>query len=340
LDTKYARELIIFKESRGITVDMENLLGKRWYLSFMKRNKDKVRKGRGKIRDVKRHTWCTYDAFTDMYNCVYSTMHEIGICKRLPQPVMLDMKGNTVHESEMMFGRPTNYILEHPELMIFVDETGSNTCQVSDGHVGGQLFILPQDGSVKGMLGSLTDMHFTVLPFIAGTGEAVMCAIILRSEKAIEDIPLSWKYGIDITKSITTRDTVADNAIDIFINNSGVLTAMAGGPTCTFQGKEIPCFVCTSPKASISSRLLADMLSFIDSFIVFDRANGKKPFLLLDGHHSRMDLPFLDYIHDPDHEWACCIGVPYATHIWQVADSPQLNGSFKAELTKVKRRFF
>jgi hypothetical protein len=67
---------------------------------------------------------------------------------------------------------------------------------------------------------------------------------------------------------------------------------------------------------------------------------GKKHFLLLDGHHSRKDLPFLDYIHNDNHEWACCIGVIYATHIWQVADLPQLKGSFKTELTRAKRCFF
>ena len=32
-----------------------------------------------------------------------------------------------------------------------------------------------------------------------------------------------------------------------------------------------------------------------------------------------------------------CIGVPYGTHLWQVGDSPQLNGCFKLELTKEKR---
>jgi hypothetical protein len=274
-DTKYLRELISFKEARDILVDMDSLLGKRWYLSFMRRNKDKVRKGQLKIRDVKRHTWCTYNTFTDMYNCVYSTMHEIGICKYLPEPVMLDMKGNTIREAEKMFGRPINSILEHPEMMIFVDKTGSNTCQVSNGHVGGQLFILPKDGVVKGTLGSVTDIHFTVLPFNAGTGEADTCAIILKSEKAIEDIPLSWRYGTDITKSITSRDVLVDDIVDIFIQNSGTGTSMAGGPTCSFQGKEIPCFVCTLPEASSSSQLLADMLSFLDSFNVFDCTNGK-----------------------------------------------------------------
>jgi hypothetical protein len=335
--TDYSTKLITFKEKRGITVDLDNLIGKRWYLNFMRRNKDKVRKGRGKIRDAKRHTWCTHDAFEDMYNSVYTTMAEVGICKLLPDPVMLDINGNVVNEIEKMYGRPTNYLLQHPEMIVFVDETGSNTCQTIDGHVGGQLFILPKDGSSKGIVGSVTDMHFTVLPFISGTGEAIMCAIILKSEKPIEEIPLSWRYGIDITKSVHHHE---GEDIEIFIKNSGEGTAMAGGPSCSFRGKEIPCFVCTSPKASISSQLLADMLSFIDSFNIFDRSNGKKPFLLLDGHHSRMDLPFLDYIHNANHEWACCIGVPYATHIWQVADSPQLNGSFKTELTRAKRRFF
>jgi hypothetical protein len=31
--------------------------------------------------------------------------------------------------------------------------------------------------------------------------------------------------------------------------------------------------------------------------------------------------------------------VPYGTHIWQVADAPQLNGSFKIQLTKAKREY-
>jgi hypothetical protein len=333
----YVETLKLFKESRGIKVDESNVIGKRWYLNFMRRNKDKIRRGRGKIRDVKRHTWCTYDAFKDMYASVYATMEEIGICKHVPHPVMFDINGLKVDSIEKMYGRPTNYILENPEMMIFVDETGSNTCQVSDGHVGGQLFILPSDGSSKGIIGSVSDLHFTVLPFIAGTGEAVMCAVILKSEKSIEDTPLSWRYGIDVTKTLQHQ---SEDDIDMFLKNTGTGTAMAGGPTCYFRGKEIPCFVCTSPKASITSKLLADMLAFIDSYHIFDRSTGKKPFLLLDGHHSRMDLPFLDYIHGEGHEWACCIGVPYATHIWQVADSPQLNGLFKVELTKIKRKFF
>jgi hypothetical protein len=48
-----------------------------------------------------------------------------------------------------------------------------------------------------------------------------------------------------------------------------------------------------------------------------------------------MELPFLQYIHDNAHPWVVCIGIPYGTHLWQVADSSELNGVFKMGLTKI-----
>jgi hypothetical protein len=35
-----------------------------------------------------------------------------------------------------------------------------------------------------------------------------------------------------------------------------------------------------------------------------------------------------------------CIGVPYGTHIWQVADSSELNGAFKMDLTDAKKLIY
>jgi hypothetical protein len=61
--------------------------------------------------------------------------------------------------------------------------------------------------------------------------------------------------------------------------------------------------------------------------------------LLLDGHQSRMKLPFLEYINNPNHLCTVCLGVPYSTHIWQVGDAPQLNGYFKMALTKAKSKY-
>ena len=147
---------------------------------------------------------------------------------------------------------------------------------------------------------------------------------------------MTWKFGLDIRVSKLTGDNEAHD----FILNYGQGKSMPGGPRCLFKDKEIPCYVGSSPKASITSLMLADMLKTIDSFNVFDRTDGKKPFILLDGHHSRFELPFLDYVHHPDHEWNVCIGVPYGTHLWQVGDSEAQNGSFSIAITKAKQELY
>ena len=41
---------------------------------------------------------------------------------------------------------------------------------------------------------------------------------------------------------------------------------------------------------------------------------------------------------DKEQWWTVCIGVPYATHLWQVADSSEQNGCFKMALMKLKRQ--
>ena len=60
----------------------------------------------------------------------------------------------------------------------------------------------------------------------------------------------------------------------------------------------------------------------------------------MDGHQSRFDLNFLRYINDKDTEWAVCIGVPYGTALWQVADSSEQNGTYKMRLSAEKKKLF
>jgi hypothetical protein len=83
--------------------------------------------------------------------------------------------------------------------------------------------------------------------------------------------------------------------------------------------------------------MLADMLTRIDCVGVSAREqDGPMPFLLLNGHQ----IPFLDYIHDCRHDWVICISVPYGTHIWQVADTSEMNCAFELGITKAKKEFF
>jgi hypothetical protein len=177
---------------------------------------------------------------------------------------------------------------------------------------GGKLFILPKDKQDLGVKGAETNIHYTVLCFTSGTGKPVMC---LKSSKAINKIPISWKLGIDKRKDIETGET----SFETFREKDGERKSMCGGPVCTYLIKTIPLFVGCSPNSSITSELLASSLEDIDLYPVFDRLEGILPVLLLDGHHSRMKLPFLKYINHVDHLWTVCLGVPYGTHLWQVA---------------------
>ena len=103
------------------------------------------------------------------------------------------------------------------------------------------------------------------------------------------------------------------------------------------KGKNVPCLITNSEKGSITGKILRDMLATLDTLKVFPRDNNITPFLLLDGHQSRFDLSFLEYINAKDHEWCVCIGVPYGTGFWQVGDSSQQNGRFKIYCSKKKK---
>jgi len=67
----------------------------------------------------------------------------------------------------------------------------------------------------------------------------------------------------------------------------------------------------------------------MDKLNLFYHSDGVSSFLLLDGHGSRFELPFLEYINNEAHKWKVCIGVPYGTSYWQVGDSTEQMGSSK-----------
>jgi hypothetical protein len=91
-----------------------------------------------------------------------------------------------------------------------------------NGYAGGQMFVLPVDlGFHGGRNGAITDKYVTVLFFTCAVGDPVLCAVILKSTKDIQDIPLNWKLGIDVRKEILTRETT----VETFGPNYGENTA-------------------------------------------------------------------------------------------------------------------
>ena len=101
----------------------------------------------------------------------------------------------------------------------------------------------------------------------------------------------------------------------------------------------MPCLIRWTPKGSIDGDILLDMVKTLDVLDVYDdeRKEGKTPFILLDGHGSRWELPFLEYINTDATKWSVCIGVRYGTGLWQVGDSAEQNGSYKMAVTQYKR---
>ena len=120
-----------------------------------------------------------------------------------------------------------------------------------------------------------------------------MCAIIFAAQAMCE----SWVLGFNASATWIGEDN------DIRSNSGGLDKRHPQGPVCHVNGKTVPTFCCCSENGSITSELLVDMLRVIDSFEVFDRSDGIAPFLLLDGHGSRFEMPFLKYINSPGTKW-------------------------------------
>jgi hypothetical protein len=68
--------------------------------------------------------------------------------------------------------------------------------------------------------------------FTNALGDPVMCSVILKSEKHISDLPLTWKLGLDITKIFSDGTTRGQ----FFKTNYGEDHAFTGGPKCTYNG--------------------------------------------------------------------------------------------------------
>ena len=87
---------------------------------------------------------------------------------------------------------------------------------------------------------------------------------------------------------------------------------------------------------SITAEIMTDILATLDHVGVFNWQEGATPFLLIDGHRSRLDMEFLEYFCNPTHEWAVVMGVPYGTALWKVGDIPEQNGSNNMASVEIK----
>ena len=127
-----------------------------------------------------------------MYDEVYNEMAKSGIAAKLERKILWNKAGKIVEHSEDAFGLPSEYALQHPAKLLFVDEVGSNTSTTKDGNISGEKYIC--EAMARPQVKAATkDSHFTVLGFTAAIGEPVMCAITFAAKQMCE----SWVLGFN-----------------------------------------------------------------------------------------------------------------------------------------------
>lgn len=320
------------KQNKNLPASDCQKVGYGWWEGFSRRHADRLITKRGEKFASNRADWTKAPYISQMYDRIYETFVKARVAVKLDKPVSNDIQGNVVTE-DLQYGLPCDTEILHPDYILFADETGCNTNQKKDGHYGGTKYIVGR-GTVPKEYACTTDKHFTLMGFTAANGEPVCCVLIFTGEK--QDIPLYWSTGIDI-KVVPVMDENSNIAIDEL--NFGPGKFYPSGPSCKFRGKTIPMLPLISPSGGITGALLVEILQYLDKLEVFERTpDGPVPVLVVDGHDSRLDYDFITYIRNPKHRWYVCVGVPYATALWQVGDSSQQNGQFKQELNEAKRQ--
>jgi len=102
---------------------------------------------------------------------------------------------------------------------------------MNDSKVGGEVLIVPKiSGNAAASIGATTNLLLLCFPSSLEL-VPVLCAILFNSELSINnEIPVSWKLGIDTTVS---NEEAYDNA-----------KVAQSGPTCLFHGMEISWQTC------------------------------------------------------------------------------------------------
>jgi hypothetical protein len=328
-DSELQEKLISFKRQRRLGNSGE--VGRSYWTLFMRRNAHRLVTKRGERFASNRADWSKMSYIKQMYDVIYDQLVDARVARLREIPVFMNRAGEIVDESEK-YGEPVDIDVLHPDYILFGDETGCNTSQQKDGHEGGRKYLCGKDQVPKTSCVT-SDHRFTLLPITTASGEPVVCVVIFQGSS--KDVPGSWASGIDIQLEPTRGE---NGKIRTDESNFGKGKYFPNGPTCSFRGKEIPTLTYITESGGVNGDILVSVLQTLDALDVFPRVpGGPVPFLIIDGHESRLAPTFLKYINDENHIWCVCLGVPYATSYWQVGDSAEQNGCFKIIWYQKKR---
>ena len=116
-------------------------LGQKFWKNFMKRNNNQINSQIPGNIAANRKQWSTYPNFAKCYDLVYDQMEKAEVTVKLPEPILMNEKGDIVFTVEEAYGLPVDLDLIHLDYNLFVDKVGNNTNMKDDGRVGAKKIV-------------------------------------------------------------------------------------------------------------------------------------------------------------------------------------------------------
>jgi hypothetical protein len=218
-----------------------------YWQGFMRRHAESLSLAKGNRVAACQSEWTTYENVLEMYSLVYEQMVDAGVARNLPveESFWTNDSGEIVETEAEASGCKIDVDIKHLEWICSGDKVGTDINQKDDGHIGGTQYCVGH-GTKANIKSSTNGGRFTLIGLTAASGDAVMCIIIF----AAEELSYGQRMGHDIKADCNIEGSVRDN--------SG--PGKAGAPTCQFWGKDVPALIACSPKGSITSDILKEIL--------------------------------------------------------------------------------
>jgi hypothetical protein len=265
-NTVHQERLVEWKKSRKIQQPADKLkkIGKSYWYAFLQRHEDRISTKRGRKFELDQTNWTKYRHFLHMYEDVETEMIAVGLAIKFDTPVWLDEKGCQVEETKAC-GMKVSTQLLCPDMCIVMDEVGCNINMTKDGHVNGNRFVVAKNDKAK-QRASKKEKHFTCLGLSLLTGQPLMCVVIIDGKTD----HLLIRTGVDIEcESYNPHLAKGEDKYDYLLNNMGPGHQYPGGPSCSYEGKTIPCMVAFNVGGGISATILTDIFRTMDKLEFF-----------------------------------------------------------------------
>ena len=126
--TEMAERLTDFQWVCTLNTNRYGVVGKNWWQGFKKRHAGLIVSKKGEKFALNRADWTKLSNIKQMYEYIYKEMIDAHIASPHVNPVYTDREGIEVEESER-FGLIQEIKIDHPNYILFADESGCQTNQ-------------------------------------------------------------------------------------------------------------------------------------------------------------------------------------------------------------------